>query len=320
MLLSKAKSATRRIALSALYVGTSERSEKLMSRIARTAEARHSTGFRVNLLFDYARMNRRERDTAATSSNNNAATTTTALRSVLPLVEQQQKQREQHVQQQHPEAAKSSIALLRMPQDPGHSLLMSSLVRFARHTLSGDAGSKIGEAIGGVHHMKLYVFDDDVIISGANLDDAYYTTRQDRYVLVRRNRAFARFCQRLIALISASPLCVPVTPDTLMVDGPHIDETSTLVVPAAPQHCEQLRTKLLEPFEGRMGADDEAAVAMKSSTDGGGGGGGDTHLFPTLQFASLGIRQDEQIVSNVLQQSCGTPGLRLALLCSPPAT
>ena len=32
----------------------------------------------------------------------------------------------------------------------------------------------------GVQHMKAYVFDDDVVMSGANLEDNYFTDRLDR--------------------------------------------------------------------------------------------------------------------------------------------
>lgn len=37
----------------------------------------------------------------------------------------------------------------------------------------------------GVHHVKLYLFDDDVIVTGANLSHSYFTYRQDRYMLIR---------------------------------------------------------------------------------------------------------------------------------------
>ena len=33
----------------------------------------------------------------------------------------------------------------------------------------------------GLNHMKLYGFDDEIIMSGANLSSDYFTTRQDRY-------------------------------------------------------------------------------------------------------------------------------------------
>lgn len=40
----------------------------------------------------------------------------------------------------------------------------------------------------GVHHMKVYGWDDkNVIISGANLSNDYFINRQDRYVLFHDN-------------------------------------------------------------------------------------------------------------------------------------
>ncbi|CCE88802.1 Piso0_001584 [Millerozyma farinosa CBS 7064] len=37
----------------------------------------------------------------------------------------------------------------------------------------------------GVQHMKLYGFDDEIILSGANLSHDYFTDRQDRYYIFR---------------------------------------------------------------------------------------------------------------------------------------
>lgn len=37
----------------------------------------------------------------------------------------------------------------------------------------------------GVQHMKLYIFDDTLIISGANLSNDYFTNRQDRYFVIK---------------------------------------------------------------------------------------------------------------------------------------
>lgn len=36
----------------------------------------------------------------------------------------------------------------------------------------------------GLQHMKIYLFDDTVILSGANLSNDYFTNRQDRYIMI----------------------------------------------------------------------------------------------------------------------------------------
>lgn len=88
------------------------------------------------------------------------------------------------------------------PQLPCLALLMVSLVeKFGKHRvdirmyhtphLSGFkknwAPKRINETFG-LQHMKLYGFDDEIILSGANLSEDYFTDRQDRYYLFQDKR------------------------------------------------------------------------------------------------------------------------------------
>nr|CDS33886.1 CDP diacylglycerol glycerol 3 phosphate [Hymenolepis microstoma] len=63
----------------------------------------------------------------------------------------------------------------------------------------------------GLQHMKVYIFDDDVIISGANLSDEYFTTRQDRAWVFRGVSKLAEFYTDLINIVSS--LSYLVTPE-----------------------------------------------------------------------------------------------------------
>ena len=58
----------------------------------------------------------------------------------------------------------------------------------------------IAEVIG-VHHMKLYVFDDTTIITGANLSHSYFTRRQDRCVMIKDCRPLAGYFYDLISCL-----------------------------------------------------------------------------------------------------------------------
>nr|KAJ3422705.1 CDP-diacylglycerol--glycerol-3-phosphate 3-phosphatidyltransferase [Polyrhizophydium stewartii] len=60
-------------------------------------------------------------------------------------------------------------------------------------------GRRFNEVFG-LQHIKAYVFDDDVIISGANLSSDYFTTRQDRYVLFKDCSDLASFFSSLVNL------------------------------------------------------------------------------------------------------------------------
>ncbi|AGO09988.1 AaceriAAL003Wp [[Ashbya] aceris (nom. inval.)] len=53
----------------------------------------------------------------------------------------------------------------------------------------------------GLQHMKIYGFDDEVILSGANLSHDYFTNRQDRYYLFK-SRHFADYYFKMHNLIS----------------------------------------------------------------------------------------------------------------------
>ena len=45
---------------------------------------------------------------------------------------------------------------------------------------SGKLGV-LGEIIG-VHHQKIAIFDDKIIIGGANMSQSYFLNRKDRYM------------------------------------------------------------------------------------------------------------------------------------------
>lgn len=46
----------------------------------------------------------------------------------------------------------------------------------------------------GLQHMKLYIFDDTLIISGANLSNDYFTNRQDRYYMIKDKQLTDFYC------------------------------------------------------------------------------------------------------------------------------
>jgi len=51
----------------------------------------------------------------------------------------------------------------------------------------------------GVHHIKAAVFDNNVILTGANMNDSYYTNRTDRYWIIKNCEPFADHISQLIS-------------------------------------------------------------------------------------------------------------------------
>uniref|UniRef100_A0A915AUH1 CDP-diacylglycerol--glycerol-3-phosphate 3-phosphatidyltransferase n=1 Tax=Parascaris univalens TaxID=6257 RepID=A0A915AUH1_PARUN len=95
---------------------------------------------------------------------------------------------------------KSSIALLKRltPRAAVHLFHTPHL----RGLLKRFLPERTNEIVG-LQHMKLYIFDDNVLITGANLSASYFTCRQDRYVLIEGNRQLADFFERLVDAVSS---------------------------------------------------------------------------------------------------------------------
>ena len=54
----------------------------------------------------------------------------------------------------------------------------------------------------GTWHVKVYVFDNDVIVSGANLSETYFTNRTDRYVWFRNCPELADFYDDFLSVLN----------------------------------------------------------------------------------------------------------------------
>ncbi|XP_076154936.1 CDP-diacylglycerol--glycerol-3-phosphate 3-phosphatidyltransferase, mitochondrial [Alosa pseudoharengus] len=81
----------------------------------------------------------------------------------------------------------------------------------------------------GVQHIKAYLFDDSLIISGANLSDSYFTNRQDRYVLLEDCPEVANFFADLVGAVGDVSLQLQPDDSVHMLDG--------MVHPYKVSHC-----------------------------------------------------------------------------------
>ncbi len=45
----------------------------------------------------------------------------------------------------------------------------------------------------GTFHTKIYIFDNSVLISGANLSEEYFVSRKDRYLLINDEPELANY-------------------------------------------------------------------------------------------------------------------------------
>ena len=67
--------------------------------------------------------------------------------------------------------------------------------------LKGKYSNSPLREIFGVHHIKAHVFDNNVLITGANLSEDYFTDRQDRCMVIQDCEPLAHYFDDLINLL-----------------------------------------------------------------------------------------------------------------------
>ncbi|XP_022084996.1 CDP-diacylglycerol--glycerol-3-phosphate 3-phosphatidyltransferase, mitochondrial-like [Acanthaster planci] len=72
----------------------------------------------------------------------------------------------------------------------------------------------------GLSHLKVCIFDDTLIISGANLSESYFTNRQDRYVMLEDCPRLADFFQELVSTVSS--FSFQLNPDDSLTLDPEV--------------------------------------------------------------------------------------------------
>ena len=99
----------------------------------------------------------------------------------------------------------------------------------------------------GLQHIKLYGIDDEVILSGANLSDDYFTNRQDRYHVFRSKTVADYFDRIHNAVCSISFLLQPSdTPSKFTLEWPTSNPAPNPL--EAPRRHVEAATTLLQPF------------------------------------------------------------------------
>ncbi|XP_074099108.1 phosphatidylglycerophosphate synthase 1 [Cotesia typhae] len=149
----------------------------------------------------------------------------------------------------------------------------------------------------GLQHMKVYIFDDSLIISGANLSNDYFMNRQDRYFLIEDCKELCDFYNDLISQVSEFSFRLLPDNSTLFdtKSSPHPFESSTVDFVSAAQS--RIRKFYFNELDKRQAASD-------TSTD--------TWVFPLIQMGQLGIYHDNEITLKLLKTAPPGASLRFA--------
>lgn len=147
----------------------------------------------------------------------------------------------------------------------------------------------------GVQHIKVYLFDDSVIISGANLSDSYFTNRQDRYVQLENCGEVADFFSDLVDAVGDVSLQLQPDDSVTMLDGmvhPYNGNRQAFSVAARKRIMEVVNTAHVRQqlLNGSQDSEDDGVSEE----------GDDTWVFPLVQMKPLGIQIDEQVTQRLL--------------------
>ncbi|ORY07101.1 mitochondrial CDP-diacylglycerol--glycerol-3-phosphate 3-phosphatidyltransferase [Basidiobolus meristosporus CBS 931.73] len=136
--------------------------------------------------------------------------------------------------------------------------------------------ARFNEGIG-VMHLKAYIFDDEVILSGANLSRDYFTNRQDRYIHFKSAAELSEYYSQLLEVVqNYSYQLVPTTagydtlisksPDPVHEKNPNSINHDTIVFPVVQMGLfnihqdERTMMKLLKI----LGAEEESRIELTS--------------------------------------------------------
>ena len=128
----------------------------------------------------------------------------------------------------------------------------------------------------GLQHMKLYGVDDEIIMSGANLSNDYFTNRQDRYHVFKSNAITTYFgdLHRTVCDLSYRLIPSDKDPSGFLMDWPSSNAQPPPL--SDPKGYIASATKALQPFTQPPQAPTRAMDARLN-----------THVYPLVQLTPL---------------------------------
>lgn len=266
------RSAKDRIVMSALYIGTGPLEQELLDVVAESLGS--NPGLQALLLFDALRSTRKVRaeDGAGSPSGSTKFRSSTDMLTQMLLADSAKWRSVRRLQHDN----RIRVALYRTPD------LTKGLERILP--------SRLNEVVG-VCHMKAFIFDNHVLMSGANLSSSYFTNRQDRYILIRDCPDLADYLCELVDTIASFSYILD-TEGLLQSNAVGIDPRSSPVL---------FRKELLNALKRLLDSHSKFGGKYTHTSDlidlqGGlwlDGQCANTWVFPTVQIGSLGIYQDE---------------------------
>lgn len=136
----------------------------------------------------------------------------------------------------------------------------------------------------GLQHMKVYLFDNSLLISGANLSNDYFTNRQDRYVLIEDCGPLADFYDGLVSRVSEFSL--------QLGKGDQVQLHSSWKSHPYKGKREEFESAARD----RVWSLYRSAMSQQQSL-----GAGDTWIFPLVEMGQLGFHHDSCVTKRLFE-------------------
>ncbi|CAD5224458.1 unnamed protein product [Bursaphelenchus okinawaensis] len=230
-LIDKLGAAKKRVYLSALYLGTGELEQSLVTKLE--DRVNKNDEITVKLLFDYLRGTRG--------------------------------------------GEKSSVGILKHLSDKIEAYFFHT--PNLRGILKKYMPERVNEIVG-LQHMKFFIFDDTIIISGANLSDTYFTNRQDRYVVIENSPELVDFFVTLFEAVSSCSF-------QLKSDGSLEPKCDVHPFKGKPDDYKDLFLSKTNDALSKLGKFQETT---------------ETLVYPVVQMGSFKIREEERLMKNIFRK------------------
>lgn len=262
-LVEKATEAQKRVTLASLYLGTGAHEKDLIKVLEKSLRAKNKSDLKVSILLDATR-----------GSRGTARGQETSRTMLLPLLESF--------------GTQCSVHLYHTPA--------------LRGLLKKTLPERWNEIVG-LQHMKIYIFDNSLLISGANLSHDYFTNRQDRYLLIEDSKELVDFFDELVQTVCQFSFELNSKNELRMnPEFPHhpLDSEQPVFTGEAKQRIENLYKKYMEKFS----VNGPLEWPNKNAND--------TWIFPLVQMGQLGVYKDDITTRYILSSLPANSELTLA--------
>uniref|UniRef100_A0A8C6FZT2 CDP-diacylglycerol--glycerol-3-phosphate 3-phosphatidyltransferase n=1 Tax=Moschus moschiferus TaxID=68415 RepID=A0A8C6FZT2_MOSMO len=160
----------------------------------------------------------------------------------------------------------------------------------------------------GLQHIKVYLFDNNVILSGANLSDSYFTNRQDRYVFLQDCPEIADFFTELVDAVGDVSLQLQGDDTVQVVEGmvhPYKGDRAAYckaankrvmdVINSARTRQQMLHAQTFHS-DSLLTQEDAAAAGDRRPAP-------DTWIYPLIQMKPFEIQIDEIVTETLLTEA-----------------